>query len=225
MPLPDELSPDQDFLTQVTHDKIDHGVVVSSGTGASPVGAVTMWAGDNASTPSGWLVCDGSAVSRSTYDALFAVIGTTYGAGDGSSTFNLPDMRARFPVMENGGINYNLADTGGADSVTLTTAQMPGHSHTGSSGSDSHSHSVSQTIRDHNHSEEGLQYGGVGLAAGSDYSHAQGLTQNTGNWAHDHGVSVGSDSHAHAISVGSTGGSGAHENRPPFLALGFIIKS
>jgi microcystin-dependent protein len=62
----------------------------------SPVGLLAPFAG--ASAPSGWLLCDGSAVSRTTYAPLFAVIGTTYGAGDGSTTFNLPDMRAASPV-------------------------------------------------------------------------------------------------------------------------------
>jgi len=65
-------------------------------TTASPVGSVQMFAGSSA--PSGWISCDGTAISRTTYAALFAIIGTTYGVGDGSTTFNLPDMQGRIPV-------------------------------------------------------------------------------------------------------------------------------
>lgn len=68
----------------------------SGATAAIPTGTVSQFAGSNA--PSGWLICDGSAISRSTYSTLFGVIATTYGAGDGSTTFNLPDLRGRVLV-------------------------------------------------------------------------------------------------------------------------------
>lgn len=68
----------------------------SGGGGSSPTGAVIGFAGSSA--PSGWLLCDGSAVSRTTYADLFTAIGTSYGVGDGSTTFNLPDLRGRVPV-------------------------------------------------------------------------------------------------------------------------------
>lgn len=67
---------------------------VTAGVGLPPVGSVTAFAGST--TPDGWLLCDGSAVSRTTYADLFAVIGTTYGAGDGVDTFNLPDLADKF---------------------------------------------------------------------------------------------------------------------------------
>lgn len=69
--------------------------------GSGPVGLtgeVRMWGGTIAAVPNGWLPCDGAAISRTTYSALFNVIGTQYGSGDGSTTFNLPDVRDRFPV-------------------------------------------------------------------------------------------------------------------------------
>ena len=75
--------------------------------GAAPVGQVVAWSGNTSSLPTGYLLCDGSAVSRSTYAPLFAVIGTTHGAGDGSSTFNLPDLRDRFVV----GASNSTGDT------------------------------------------------------------------------------------------------------------------
>ena len=139
----------------------------------------------------GWLPCDGRAVSRATYSALFAVIGTTWGNGDGTTTFNIPDLRGRamFGADNLGGtaanvltgtggaagINGALGSSGGAQSVTLTTAQMPSHSHPG------------------NTNEAGAHdHGG-----------------NTGNGgAHDHGGASGNaGSHAH---TGATNGGGGH---------------
>lgn len=88
-------------------------------------GVIQMFAGSAA--PPGWLICQGQAVSRTTYAALFAVIGTTYGSGDGSTTFNLPDFRNNFPV--GAGSSYALNAKGGANTVTLTTNQIPAHTH------------------------------------------------------------------------------------------------
>lgn len=86
-----------------------------------PAGLVAPFAGSSA--PDGWLVCDGRAVSRSAYPKLFAAIGTTYGPGDGRTTFGIPDMRAR--VAAGSDNSHALADTAGSDTVTLTSAQLP----------------------------------------------------------------------------------------------------
>lgn len=86
-----------------------------------------------ASPPTGWLACDGSAVSRTTYSALFAIIGTTFGAGDGSTTFNLPDLRGRTPIGSGTGSGLTartLGATHGAETHVLSTAEMPAHTHT-----------------------------------------------------------------------------------------------
>ena len=88
-----------------------------------PTGMVVPYAG--AVAPDGWLLCQGQAVSRTTYAQLFSVIGTTYGSGDGSTTFNLPDMRGRVAV----GSDANLGQKVGAKSVSLTEAQNGRHSH------------------------------------------------------------------------------------------------
>ena len=103
-----------------------------------PTATIVPWT--DSSIPSGFLECNGAAVSRSTYSALFAIVGTTYGAGDGASTFNLPDLQDNVAIGRSG--TKALASTGGANTVTstgnvggstanatLSTAQLASHSH------------------------------------------------------------------------------------------------
>jgi microcystin-dependent protein len=103
-----------------------------------PTATIVPWSAS--SLPSGFLECNGQAVSRSTYAALFAIVGTTYGAGDGSSTFLVPDLQEKVAVSKSG--TQALASTGGANTVTatgniggstanatLSTAQLASHSH------------------------------------------------------------------------------------------------
>src|SRR5215469_10680972 len=83
-----------------------------------------MFAGNFA--PAGWGFCDGSLLAISDFETLFNLIGTTYG-GDGQSTFALPDLRGRLPIHQGNG--FTLAEPGGAETVTITTQTMAGHSH------------------------------------------------------------------------------------------------
>ena len=95
------------------------------------VGEIAAYGGSSA--PTGWLLCDGSAVSRTTYGALFAITGTAYGAGDGSTTFNLPDFQGRSILGAGAGASLTVrarGDTGGAETVALVTANLASHSHT-----------------------------------------------------------------------------------------------
>jgi microcystin-dependent protein len=96
-----------------------------------PTGVISAFGGSSSNIPSGWLLCDGTAVSRSTYATLFALIGTTYGAGDTTTTFNLPNLKGRVPVgRDNTQTEFDvLGETGGDKTVTLTEAQMPYHTH------------------------------------------------------------------------------------------------
>ena len=108
-----------------------------------PTATIVPWS--DSSVPSGFLECNGAAVSRTTYAALFAIIGTTYGSGDGSTTFNVPDLQDNVPVGKSN--NKALASTGGANTVTstgnvggstanatLSNPQIASHQHTGGSG-------------------------------------------------------------------------------------------
>ena len=120
-----------------------------------PIGTIFVFSG-NLSTLNDsvhtWLYCNGSEVSRITYRNLFAVIGETYGAGNGNDTFNVPDFRARFPLGSNNSDTSSLVK-GGAPSHTLTAAEMPAHNHDQGSlttlAAGDHVHSISDP--GHNH--------------------------------------------------------------------------
>ena len=119
--------------------------------GTPYVGEIRMFGGNFA--PSGWAFCDGRLLAISENDTLFNLIGTTYG-GDGESTFALPDLRGRVPVHQGQGPgiaqSYQLGERAGAETVTLTTSQLPAHSHpfvasTGGGGSNTPQNNVAAT--------------------------------------------------------------------------------
>lgn len=175
----------------VTADKLD-----SAATSVlMPIGVIMPYAG--ASAPTGYLFCDGDAVSRATYSDLFGIIGVTYGAGDGSTTFALPDLRGRVIAGQDdmGGSSANnltdaqadqLGGTLGNETHTLTATELPAHTHGG------------LTDIDPNGGD-----GGSSSDPGVDYVTSNG---------------------AGTVS-GSTGGGGAHNNVQPTFILNYIIKT
>lgn len=166
-----------------------------------PAGAMTLFGGPTAGIPSGWLVCDGSAVNRITYAKLFAAIGTTWGAGDGSTTFNLPNFTDRFPV----GVGSNaVGAVGGSGNTSAGTSHTHSSASTDSGGS--HSHSIPQGT------DQTSSVGGTAVFTVSHQSHTHGGTNSGG-------------SHTHAVS-GSTGAEASHfhTNNVPFGAVYYIIR-
>jgi microcystin-dependent protein len=163
-----------------------------------PSGSLLMW--PTGSAPAGYLLCDGTAVSRTTYAALFAIIGTTYGVGNGSNTFNIPDFRGRFPLGVSG--SYGLATTGGsADAVVV-----------------SHTHTATSVVTDPSHSHNTVTINSFGAPIDG---YAMGNTPTGGTFATNTattGITV-------ATTNTSTGVSGTGANLPPYLAINFVIKT
>jgi microcystin-dependent protein len=207
-----------------------------------PTGCIMQFAGS--SIPNGWLACNGSAVNRSTYITLFGVIGTTYGVGDGSTTFNLPDLKGRVPlgVGQGSGLTDRvLAVTGGTETHTLTTAEMPihnhtasdsGHTHSGTTNTDgSHTHTITDPGHSHNIGTETVESGAGSVVANNDQGNTQSPYPTTTSST---GITINnSDTHTHAfttntgtasITIGNTGSGNAHNNMQPFIVLNFIIK-
>jgi microcystin-dependent protein len=165
----------------------------SAAGGLAPTGTVLPFAGGTA--PTGWLLCFGQTVSRTTFASLFATLGTTYGSGDGSTTFGVPDLRGRIPGgkddmggtaasrLTTGGSGVNgaaLGAAGGAQTHTLDITQMPAHTH----GTGGDNLTVS--------------------AGGQPVRYGNNLT---------------------TFATSSTGGGTAHNNTQPTIVLNYIIKT
>lgn len=162
-----------------------------SALGVVPIGAGMAWYTNSA--PSRWLICDGRAISRTTYSALFAIFGTLYGTGDGATTFNLPDLRGRVPAGADsstiaGAANRvttganTLGGSGGSERVALSISEMPSHTH-------------------------GFTSGGSAIAGGT------GTTAN---------MTTGGGSFVQTA-ISNTGGGASHQNMQPYLIVNWIV--
>jgi microcystin-dependent protein len=168
----------------------------------APIGTVQMFAG--ATVPAGYLLCNGAAVSRTTYAALFAVIGTTYGAGNGTTTFTLPDFGSRFPR------GNTRAASGGADT----------HSHTFSDGG--HTHPLSAAGRAQiTVTTGGVKINRVATASYTSNSEANSVSNTTGGTAY----STGAGLDGATDSATASGTTGLTSNVPAYVGLQFIIKT
>jgi len=177
---------------------------------SSPSGTVTAFAG--ATAPSGWLLCDGSAISRTTYSGLFSAIGTAHGTGDGSTTFRLPDFRGRFLRGVDGGVAQNDPDR------ASRTA-----SNTGGNTGDAVGSLQSDAIQGHGHRTYGTVLN-VGASASYHVGIGSGATTATGLRAS--GAAAWSDNSAQEAVTFSTNGTPrtTSEARPKNINVNYIIK-
>lgn len=202
-----------------------------------PIGTVQMYAGSSDSVASGWLVCDGSEVSKTTYAKLYAVVGDNYSTGDETEgNFRLPNLVDRMPV--GAGNSYDLADEGGsADAIvvnhthtyakpgantgshTLTISEIPSHTHT-------------QNSHDHKLGRRNIYATGGSAVAVVTYGGGTANDSETGNTTATNKNTGGGGGHTHTISTSSTntggassGTDGTGKNMPPYVAINYIIYS
>ena len=199
------------------------------------IGSITAYAGQT--VPEGYMICDGSTLNKADYPELFDIIGTVYG-GDGVTTFKLPNLLGKVVtcVDANDTDLDTLGKTGGAKTVTLTTNQMPSHTHTFTGQTHNHSGSVGGAPAVDGDvgyaliSPPGKDWstaigGGIG---GSDYRYPR-----ISNWSGSFSSYSSKLVHTHTLTIdgattsgtnSASGGDEAHENMPPYMALNYIIR-
>lgn len=205
-------------LTLPDGDGANGSVLTTNGSGSlswgsgTPSGSIMPYAG--ASAPSGWLLSYGQAISRSTYSALFSAVGTTYGVGDGATTFNVPDLRGRTIAGQ---------DDMGGSSANRLTSPINGDTLGGAGGSQSHSLTEAE-LASHTHfvAEDGTYNGGAwGLS--STLPIREGVPNDTPD-NHQYVLKSG-DSTADVGLSSPTGSGTAHNNVQPTIILNYIIKT
>ena len=188
-----------------THTHSQYGLVL--------IGEIRLWAA--ATAPEKWLLCQGQAISRSTYADLFVVLGETYGAGDGTTTFTLPDFRGRTPIGVGQGSGLtarSLAETLGEEVHALTADENATHTHTGPAHTHtlaSHAHSIDGEIVNVATGTSGIRYlkvknGGTNNTETKDSGTLTSNSAGTGN-------------------TGAAGSGAAHNTMQPSLGMHFII--
>ena len=187
--------------TGITCEELTECITTPEPTPTVVIGQIVLFGG--ASIPSGWVSCDGSLLDVATYPDLFTVVGTTYG-GDGVTTFGVPDLRGRVPVGTGTGVGLtarSLADTGGEEDSTLTTNELPAHTHTASAATNS------------------------GLASNEPNSTDNYLPITTGGNFYSNTKSPVADfaSDMVEVTVDSEGSGNSFTNMQPFIAINYII--
>lgn len=155
------------------------------------------------SAPTGWLMCDGSAVSRTDYANLFNLVGTTFGAGNGSTTFNVPDLRGRsiIGVGQGSGLSARTrGETGGAETQALSVGNLPAHQH--------------------------FSFNNDATSSGSPNVTAANTPVKDNSTSSNATYTIHGTANAATVGLSSSVGSGtAHNNMQPFMALSYIIRA
>lgn len=162
------------------------------------IGELKMW--PTGTAPTGYLLCDGSPVSRTTYANLFTVLGSIYGPGDGSTTFNLPNFKDRMPI--GAGTTYSANTTGGSKDAIVVS-----HTHPASSTDAGHSHTYAGSVD---------STGTFGYAGGGG-NPGVGLPRNAGS-------TVATGTASITTTITSTGAAATNANLPPYIGIHFIIR-
>lgn len=175
-----------------------------------PAGVITQYAGPSA--PTGWLLCEGQSLSTTTYAAIFEAFGGAAGGGyrygGAGSSFNLPNLKGRIPVGKDStqGEFDNLGETGGAKTHTLLLAEMPSHTHTGTT--------ASSGLHQHFYSDHPLS-GNKIYGSGSTYENRAAEIDATSN----------DGTHTHTFTTAAAGTGTAHNNLQPYIVVNYIIKT
>ncbi len=197
---------------------------VENPNGAIPSGSIQIYSGPD--LPVGYLLADGSAVSRTTYNVLFATIGTTYGSGNGSTTFNLPNLNGRFAVGKNtADTSFDvLGKSGGAKNHVLTTTEIPSHTHAFSGTTTSTTTTGSAHTHSYGPNVLGWPVGGSGGAAYAGWQDPSTY----GNYLPTQTVVSTGGTHTHTVTAIGTnsnvGSNTAHNNLQPYIVLKYLIK-
>ena len=253
--LPSQTSNSGKYLTTDGSDSswgtVSTGTTIPSASMQMFAGAITQSASAGVVTttaPTGWLLCNGDAVSRTTYSALWTALGQTsspYGQGNGSTTFNLPDLRSRVPVgvgQASGFTNRTLGGTVGEENTSIGSTNLPSHSHTFSptgtlNSENSHYHaSANAGFHAHASNNSTLLYvgsgGGANLNAGTTWQAYNFNATMQGNGDHNHGNTNVNSGHTHTFTptAGQTTGNGpgtgaSLTNMQPSIGMNYIIKT
>ena len=201
------------------------------GTFLVPTGSLIMW--PSVTIPSDWKLCNGDAISRTTFATLFSLIGTTFGAGDGTTTFNLPNYKNRMPY---GADTVAVGATGGSANAIVVS-----HNHGGVTGgqSNQHIHAYSGTTTNQSNGHVHISgmpsdFGPFGVGVITSTSGKDGAVNyatspvtgpvDTGH-THDYSGNTGNTNVDHTHSIATDGASGTNANLPPYLGINFIIKT
>lgn len=203
------------YLTLARHAQIDHNVPTFTAPPTPPVGSIVAFAGTVSPNTQQFVLCYGQPLSRSGYPVLFSQVGTIFGTGDGSTTFNVPDLRGRVIVgldtMGGSAANIlaaanNLGHRAGSATHTLAAQEMPIHTHAGSTGSGgSHTHTGgSSSAGAHSHTVDSAAAHSHTTSAVGSHSHV-GATSSGGDHSHAGSSALSGGNHSHLLNGGASG--------------------